>query len=247
MTARPILIAQTSGELARIDVLRCAFVDLVRSDPRIVRQLEQWDRQAGISRAVAAVRRASTTAAREIAHRRLVVAQGAARLEPTPRHFLRDTLGLSSGWLASELTRTWIQRHMSRAYDGLFIVGMISVISSQPLAPRLTLTVPPFRTRRRESVADARQRFEAWVADVQRRTQSADTQLTQAANTAKRGRRPKREMAYLEQWAAWVYRLDVQRTTTVAQLAREFGVTRQAIQYGRREAARLLSLHIRKN
>jgi hypothetical protein len=166
-------------------------------------------------------------------------------LEPRPTTFVRDTLHLSYAWLAYELIDCFF-RQLQRQAFGFTEIREYTVVALGPPAPRLTFE---FQTTGSDSVGEVRARL---LSDV-----TALLQALAPAERRPRGRRPKRaDHAYLANWACWFYRVRVQAPpSTVAALARDyvtdrargdehitFAGARRAVQYGIREADRVLSL-----
>ena len=160
--------------------------------------------------------------------------------------FVRDTLGLSWGWLAYELIDSFFRHVDARAF-GRRTVRHFQVVFDPPAPPiDVTFTKIEGETLRQATARATQMSEDLWQ------------QLGAEAQRRLRGRRPKGNAEHLGRYASWFYRHRVQHSpASIRRLAREYATWRtdhtpvvtagrtdhrSMVQRGIKEAERLLGL-----
>ena len=161
-------------------------------------------------------------------------------MELSPAEFVQATLGLQWSWLAYELVDSFFRYVQARAF-GVVETRTYTVVSKGPLAPPLTWAVN-FETSAGETVHEAADRFLDAATKAFRDRLEVARALDNAKSNA-RGRRPKSDTRYLQDWAQWFYRIRVkQPPESERSIAIQVDRGRRTIRNAVRSAERLLGL-----
>ena len=129
--------------------------------------------------------------------------------EPSPAEFVQATLGLQWAWLAYELVDSFFRYVQLRAF-GVIETRIYTVVSKGPLAPPLTWAVN-FETSAGETVHEAADPFGGCRHESISRLLEGGACTGQRQMRNARGRRPKSDTRYLQDWAQWFYRIRVKQ------------------------------------